>query len=67
MIQYNSLNLKLSNSRLTKLNSAVKNSTKLTSRLSSNMNDNPNDEVNLPHKLLVTDRQSVIFLYGFCK
>ena len=39
MIQYNSLNLKLSNSQLNKLKSAIKNETEVVLRLSSNMID----------------------------
>ena len=57
MTQYNSLNVKLSNSQLNKLNSAIKNKTEVVLRLSSNMIGNSNDEINFPHKLLVTDRQ----------
>ena len=53
MTQYNSLNVKLSNSQLNKLKSAIKNEVVL--RLSSNIiGDN---ETNFPHKLLLTDRQ----------
>ena len=37
MTQYNSLNVKLSNSELNKLNSAIKNGTEVVLRLSSNM------------------------------
>ena len=55
MIQYNSLNVKLSNSQLNKLKSAIKNETEVVLRLSSNMiGDN---ETNFPHKLLLTNRQ----------
>ena len=55
MIQYNSLNVKLSNSQLNKLKSAIKNETVVALRLSSNMiGDN---ETNFPHKLLLTNRQ----------
>ena len=57
MTQYNSLNVKLSNSQLNKLKSAIKNETKLILRLSSNMIGNSNDETNFPHKLLLTNRQ----------
>ena len=54
MTQYNSLNVKLSNSQLNKLKSAIKNETEVVLRLSSNMiGDN---ETNLPHKLLLTNR-----------
>ena len=55
MTQYNSLNVKLSNSQLYKLKSAIKNETGVVLRLSSNMiGDN---ETNLPHDLLLTNRQ----------
>ena len=37
MTQYNSLNVKLSNSQLNKLNSAIKNEADVIFRLSSNM------------------------------
>ena len=43
MTQYNSLNVKLSNSQLNKFKSAIK-------------NENDND-TNFPHKLLLTNRQ----------
>ena len=56
MTQYNSLNVKLSNSQLNKLNSEIKNETKVVLRLSSNMiGDN---ETTFPHKLLLTNRQA---------
>ena len=55
MTQYNSLNVKLSNSQLNKLKSAIKDETEVVLRLSSNMiGDNEN---NFPHKLLLTNRQ----------
>ena len=55
MAQYNSLNVKLSNSPLNKLKSAIKNETEVVLKLSSNMiGDN---ETNFPHKLLLTNRQ----------
>ena len=55
MTQYNSLNVKLSNSLLNKLKSAMKNETKVVLRLSSNMiGDN---ETNFLQKLLLTNRQ----------
>ena len=44
MTQYNSLNLKLSNSQLNKLNSAIKNEIDVVLRLSSNMIGNSDDE-----------------------
>ena len=57
MTQYNSLNVKLSNSQLSKLKSATKNETDVILRLSSNMIGNSNDNTNFPHELLLTDRQ----------
>ena len=54
-MQYNSLNVKLSNSQLNKLKSAIKNKTEVVLRLSWNMiGDN---ETNFPRKLLLTNRQ----------
>ena len=55
MTQYNSLNVKLSNSQLKKLKFAIKNETEVVLRLSSNMIGD--DETNFPHKLLLTNRQ----------
>ena len=53
MTQYNSLNVKLSNLKLNKLNSVIKNETEAVLRLASNMiSDN---ETNFPHKLLLTN------------
>ena len=57
MTQYNNLNVKLSNSRLSKLKSAIKNETDVVLRLSSNMVGNSNDNTNFPHELLLTNRQ----------
>ena len=55
MTQYNSLNVKLSNSQLNKFKSAIKNENEVVLRLSSNMiGDN---ETNFSHKLLLTNRQ----------
>ena len=54
MTQYNRLNVKLSNSHLNKLKSAIKTETEVILRLSSNMiGDN---ETNFPYKLLLTNR-----------
>ena len=55
MTQYNSLNVKLSNSQLNKLKSAIKNETGVVLRLSLNMV--VNDKTNFPHKLPLTNRQ----------
>ena len=62
MTQYNSLNVKLSNSQLNKLKLAIKNETDVILRLSSNMTGNSielhsDDEINFPRKLLLTNRQ----------
>ena len=57
MTQYNSLNIKLLNSQLNKLKSAIKNETEKVLRLSSNMVGNSDDETNFPHNLLSTNRQ----------
>ena len=54
MTQYNSLNVKLSNSQLNKFKSAIKNETEVVLRLSSNIIGE--NETNLPHKLLLTNR-----------
>ena len=55
MTQCNSLNVKLSNSKLSKLKSVIKNETEVVLRLASNMiSDN---ETNFLHKLLLTNRQ----------
>ena len=50
MTQYNSLNVKLSNSQLNQFKSAMKKENEVVLRLSSNMIGN--DEANFPHKLL---------------
>ena len=57
MTQYKSLNIKLSNSQLNKLKSAIKCEAEVVLRLSSNMIDNSDDENNFPHELLLTNRQ----------
>ena len=55
MTEYNSLNVKLSNSQLNKFKLAIKNETEVVLRLSSDMiGDN---ETNFPPKLLLTNRQ----------
>ena len=57
MTQYNSLNVKPSNSQLNKLKSSVKNGTDVVLRLSSNMVGNSGDNTNFPHELLLTNPQ----------
>ena len=61
MIQYNTLNLKLSNSQLNELKSGIKNNTEVILKISSNVAGDSNDENNFPHKLLYKASQS------FCK
>ena len=57
MTQYNTLNVKLSNSQLNKLKSAIKNGTKVTLNLASNIIGNSHDKNNFPHKYLLTNTQ----------
>ena len=57
MTQYNRVNVKLSNSQLNKLNSAIKIETDVVIRLSPNMIGDSNDTANFPHELLLTERQ----------
>ena len=57
MTQYNSLNVKLSNSQLNKLKLAIKNKTEAVLRLSLNMIGYSNDETNLLYKLLLPNIQ----------
>ena len=55
MTHCNSLNVKLLNSQLSNLKSAIKNEAELVLRLSSNMVGNFNDEIIFPHKLILTN------------
>ena len=55
MTQHNSLNVKLSNSQLNKLKSAIKNETEVVLGLWSNMIGD--DETSFPHKLILTNGQ----------
>ena len=57
MTQYNRVNVKLSNSQLNKLKSAIKNETDVVIRLSPNMIGDSNDKTNFSHELLLTNRQ----------
>ena len=57
MTQYNRLNVKLSNSQLSKLESAVKYETEVIIRISPNIIGDSNNETNFPHELVWTDRQ----------
>ena len=62
MTQYNSLNVKLSNSK-----SSIKNETDVVLRISSNMVGNSNDNTNFPHELLLTNRQVTNIRKAFTK
>ena len=57
MIQYNILNVKLSNSQVNKLKSRTKNGTEVILKLSSNVVGDSNDEHNFPHQVLLTNTQ----------
>ena len=67
MTQYNSLNVKLSNSQLNKLKSSIKNETDVVLRISSNMVGDSNDNTNFPHELLLTNRQVANIRKAFTK
>ena len=67
MTQYNSLNVKLSNSQLNKLKSAIKNETDAVLKLSSNMIGNSDHENNFPDKLLLINRQVANLRRAFAK
>ena len=57
MTKYNTLNVKLSNSRLNKLKSGIKDGTEVTLNVYSNVIGDYNDETNFPHQFLLTDTQ----------
>ena len=57
MTKYNTLNVKLSNSRLNKSKSGIKDGTEVTLNVYSNVIGDYNDETNFPHQLLLTDTQ----------
>ena len=57
MNQYNILKIKLSDSQLNLLKTAIKNETEVTLNLSSDSIRNPNDETSFPDELLLTDTQ----------
>ena len=52
MTQCNTLNVKMSNSRLYILKSGINNGIEVTLKLSSNVIDNSNEDINFSHKLL---------------
>ena len=55
MTQYNTLNVKLSNSQFNKLKSGINNVTEVTLKILSNIVGDSIDENNFPHKLLLTN------------
>ena len=54
MAQYNTLNVKMSNSQHNKLKLGIKNDTEVTLKNSSSVVGDSNAENNFPHKLLLT-------------
>ena len=67
MTQYNSLNVKLSISQLSKLKSSIKNGNDVVLRISSNMVSNSNDNTSFCHELLLTNRQVTNIRKAFAK
>ena len=65
MTQYNALNVKLSNSQLSKLKSESQNGTKVTLKISSNVVGDSNDENDFPHRLLLTNTKFQSFVKLF--
>ena len=57
MTEYNSLNVKFTNSQLNKWKSGIKKGTKVTSKIWSNDVGDSTDESNFLHKLLLTYTQ----------
>ena len=58
MTECNSLSVKLSNSQLNRLTSAIKNDKRLVLRLSSSMIGDSDGKINFPHELLLTNSQA---------
>ena len=57
MTQYNTLNVKLSNSLINKLKSGIKNGTEVTFKVFPKVIGDSNTENNFPHKLFLTNTQ----------
>ena len=57
MTQYNSLNVKLSNSQLNRSKSTTKHENEAVLRILSDIIGNSDGETNVLHKLLLTNRQ----------
>ena len=55
----------MSNSKLKKLKSGIKNATEVTLSLSSNVTDNSNDEVNFSYKFLLLNTQVPVLCKAF--
>ena len=55
MTQYNTLNVKVSNSQVKKLKSRIQNGIEVTLRLTPNVVGDSNDDNNFLHKLLLTN------------
>ena len=67
MTQYNTLNVKRSNSQLNKSKSGIGNGTEVTFIISPNVVGDSNDENNFPHKLLFSNTQVFKASKSFCK
>ena len=67
MTQYNILNVKLSNSQLNRLKSAIKSQTDVALRLLSYLIGNSDDKTNFPHELLLTNTQVANLRKAFAK
>ena len=65
MTQYNTLNVKFSNSQLNKLKSGIKHVTNVPFKLSSNVVGNSYDETNFPYKLVLTNTQALRLCKSF--
>ena len=65
MAQYKSLNVKLSNLQLNKLESGTKDGNKITLQISSNVIGDSNDRNNFPHNLFLTNTQVWKLLKAF--
>ena len=63
MTQYNSLNVKMSNSQFKKLKSGIKNKTEVVLRLSPSIIGD--DETNFTYRLLLTNKQVAILRKAF--
>ena len=63
MTQYNTLNVKLSNSQLNKLKSGIKKDNEITLKLSSNFIGDSNNEKNFVHKLLSINKKVNILIF----